>query len=428
LLHIFKQQPINGAMRAVGVAVSFAASAHCIAAAHLEQMAAVPSPRATAAAPLTIGDIFRLAVAQQPWTSSHDARESEQRARESLANSWLADSPSFAAGVKAGNREGLRELEFEVSAPIASPSRRATLLSTARSESDAYRATIEQEKLKLAGLVRDAFWAVQLATADSDVALDEQQRAQQIAADSQRRTQAGESARVDMLQANASVEVARAAHIEAGQRLEIARQTLRSLSANHAMSALADVIETRRVGRGEALAEHPSLKVAMQATQLARARFNEAASFPNAAASVSFTLANERTNNSASATTARIGVSLPFGSAQRTAPRIALASAELAESQAAVQLLRHQLQAEIAIAQSNVEAIDRRITALATRAQLADEIAALYAKAYRLGELDLATRLRAEGERASASRALSRARIELKQAHSRVNQSLGLLP
>ena len=71
---------------------------------------------------------------------------------------------------------------------------------------------------------------------------------------------------------------------------------------------------------------------------------------------------------------------------------------------------------------------ERRISALTERERLANEVATLYAKAYRLGELDLPTRLRAEGERANASLALSRARIELKHAISRANHSLGLLP
>ena len=99
-----------------------------------------------------------------------------------------------------------------------------------------------------------------------------------------------------------------------------------------------------------------------------------------------------------------------------------------AEAQASIPLQRQHLQAEAASAQAAVTSAERRISALTERERLANEVATLYAKAYRLGELDLPTRLRAEGERANASLALSRARIELKHAISRVNQSLGLLP
>jgi outer membrane protein, heavy metal efflux system len=408
------------------------AAAICVhvSAAHA-QAPTIPSanvPLASEAAPLSLNEAFRIALAQQPWTSSRDAREREQRSRESLADSWLAEAPTIVSGVKTGNRDGLRELEFEISAPIAGVKRRAALLATARGESQSYRANVEQEKLKLAGQIRDAFWAVQLAASERDLANDEVQRAQQLAADSAKRTKAGEAARVDTLRADVAVQAVVGARIEAEQRLEVAKLALRALLGARGVAALADVAETRSVSSGKALNEHPTLLLATQSAQLAQARLSEASTITHAAPTLSFTLANERTNNSASSTTARIGLSMPLGSAQRATQRIALAGAELAESQASVQLTRQQLEADVASAESSVAAMERRIASLVERSRLANEVAELYAKAYRLGELDLPTRLRAEGERASANLALSRARIELKHALSRVNQSLGLLP
>jgi outer membrane protein, heavy metal efflux system len=411
--------------------VFFAASFARAQTAPAQPTASVPanaSALLSTAAPLTLSEAFRIAAVQQPWTSARDEREREQQAREKLADSWLADGPTIGSGLKTGNRDGLREFEIEISAPIASPLRRSILLTTARSESDSYRANIEQEKLKLAGLVRDAFWAVQLAAVERDLASDELQRSERLAADSSRRTKAGESARVDTLQAEAAVQMIRSAQIETEQRHETAKQTLRALIGERGVSALADGQEARNAIRPTALSEHPSLKLAAQSAQLARAKLNEASMLTSAAPSVSLTLANERTNSSASATTARIGVSVPFGGSQRATPRIAQANAELAESQAMIQLTRQQLEADATTAEMTANSIERRIAALLERSRLANEVAELYAKAYRLGELDLPTRLRAEGERAAANLALSRARIELKHALSRVNQSLGLLP
>jgi outer membrane protein, heavy metal efflux system len=210
--------------------------------------------------------------------------------------------------------------------------------------------------------------------------------------------------------------------------LNAARQVLRRLIGDAANRGLADTVETRGNVATRALNDHPSLRLAAQSEQLARAKLNEASTLTNGAPTVSFALTNERSNGSANASTARIGVSFPFGGMQRATPRIAQAGAELAEAQASVPLLRRQLEAEVASAQAAVISAERGIEVLAGRGHLANEVATLYAKAYRLGELDLPTRLRAEGERASANLALNRARIELKHAISRVNQSLGLLP
>ena len=377
---------------------------------------------------LTLAESFQLALAQQPWTLAASERQREQQSREALADSWLADSPTIASGLKTGNRDGLREFEVEISAPIATASRRALQVASVRGESAAYTANLAQLALKLAGEVRDAYWAVQLAAGELTLAEDEVKRAEQVATDSARRTAAGDSARVDTLQAELTVQTLRSTRVEAEQRLNAARQVLRGLIGEAANRGLADTVEPRGNVAPSALNDHPSLRLAGQTEQLARARLNDASALTNSAPTVSFALTNERSNGSANASTARIGISFPFGGTQRAAPRIAQAGAELAEAQASVPLLRRQLEADAMSAQAAMVSAERRIEVLTERGRLANEVATLYAKAYRLGELDLPTRLRAEGERANASLALSRARIELMHAISRVNQSLGLLP
>ncbi len=393
-----------------------------------QNAATAPSAVTASSTSLTVADAFQLGLAQQPWTLAVSERQREQQSREALADSWLADSPTIASGLKTGNRDGLREFEIEISAPIATASRRSLQVASARGESAVYTANLAQLALKLAGDVRDAYWAVQLAVGEVTLADDEVKRAELVAADSARRTAAGDSARVDTLQAELTVQTLRSTRIEAEQRLNAARQVLRRLIGDAANRGLADTVETRGNVATRALNDHPSLRLAAQSEQLARAKLNEASTLTNGAPTVSFALTNERSNGSANASTARIGVSFPFGGMQRATPRIAQAGAELAEAQASVPLLRRQLEAEVASARAAVISAERRIEVLAGRGHLANEVATLYAKAYRLGELDLPTRLRAEGERASANLALNRARIELKHAISRVNQSLGLLP
>ena len=390
-----------------------------------------PAVSATATAltaTLGLNEAFRIALAQQPWTAAADEREREQRSREALADSWLAENPTIASGLKTGRRDGVREFEVEISAPIASASRRSLQVSTARGESAAYGANIAQHTLRLAGEVRDAFWALQIAASGFAFAEDAINRSQHIATDSARRTAAGDSARVDTLQAQANLQTSRGARIEAELRLSAARQGLRALVGDAAIRQLAEIPETRIALTPALLNAHPSQRLANHTLLLARARLNEAAALVNGAPTLSFTLGNERSNGSANSATARIGVSLPFGGDQRATPRIAQAGAELAEAQAGEQLVRRRLDAEARATQEAVVASERRAEALSERARLSDEVADLYAKAYRLGELDLATRLRVEGERAAASLALSQARIEIKHTISRANQSLGLLP
>ncbi len=75
-----------------------------------------------------------------------------------------------------------------------------------------------------------------------------------------------------------------------------------------------------------------------------------------------------------------------------------------------------------------VEAAQARQAATDKRARLARESRAFFEKSFRLGETDLPTRLRIEGEATEAERQAARSRIELAAAISAWRQTLGLLP
>ncbi len=406
------------------------ALAVCISSSFVSVAVAQAPTASPSTAVLSISEAFRMALALQPWQLAADERKRESEAREQVANSWWADSPTIASGLRTGNRDGLREFEVEISAPIATASRRQLQVGTAQGEAAVYRATIAQQRLKLAGEIREAYWAIQLANAELTLTTDEVARAEQLATDSARRTAAGDTARVDTLQAQTALQTARSNRVDAALKFDASKIALRTLIGDAAMRLLSESIEPvpSRSERTPDWQDHPAFLYNRALSTSARAKLSEASGLTNGAPSLSFTLANERTNSSASTTSARVGVSIPFGGAQRATPRIAQANAELIEAQSGEAVVRQQLSAEFDGAQRALKGAEARIEALTERARLADEVVALYAKAYRMGELDLPTRLRAEGERANASLALARARIEQKQAISRTNQSLGLLP
>ena len=116
-----------------------------------QNAATAPSSVTATSASISIAEAFQLALAQQPWTLAASERQREQQSRQALADSWLADSPTIASGLKAGNRDGLRELEIEISAPIATASRRSLQVASVRGEAAVYTANLAQLALKLPG-------------------------------------------------------------------------------------------------------------------------------------------------------------------------------------------------------------------------------------------------------------------------------------
>jgi cobalt-zinc-cadmium efflux system outer membrane protein len=119
---------------------------------------------------------------------------------------------------------------------------------------------------------------------------------------------------------------------------------------------------------------------------------------------------------------------LPFGTDARNAPRIAAANAELIEAHAAFGLERARIAAEIEAARRELEQTRVVVQFAETRFTLAADTQRLLAKAFRLGELDLVSRLRAESERFESELNFTRAKLDAARAVARLNQALGVLP
>ncbi len=415
---------------------------------------AAPAQTATAAGDVkrwTLTELFSRAWSAHPASALVAAIDAEADAKLKRAQSWLAAPPSLEAGIRtdaitrSSRREGLREVEFEIAAPIATSARRSLQSATATADAQAQRAAIKTQQLKLAGEIRDAYWSARTAESEAQLARDEAARARALADDSARRTRAGESARVDTLQAEANAQQAANALIEAQGKLDAALATLTQLigatpgdPAAATVTALADSRERRPPPRSAARtqsalpASHATLAQARATSVTARARFEEVTRLPSEPPTAKFTLASERANETGSKQTARIGFSIPFDTTFRignfNAARSAQAARELAEADATTLSTERAVLGEIRAAEIALVTAEARVPLAKRRAELASEAAALYEKAYRLGELDLPTRLRSESERALAARDAVRAELEVEHAISRLQQALGNLP
>jgi outer membrane protein, heavy metal efflux system len=307
-------------------------------------------------------------------------------------------------------------------------------------EARAKRAELDLAQLKLAGDIREAYWAARSAQRDLELAQDEVARTRLLAEDSARRTRAGESARVDTLQADSAAQLAASAAAEARGRRDAANALLSALmrrapgdpsAVQISVTSLAPAGE-KRPTQTAPLPAHATLAQAKFASEVARARLDEATRLSSAPIAAKFAVANERTDQSGSRNTARIGVSIPFDAAFRVGrfseSRATQAARELAETEAAMRVIERTVASDVRAAELALATAEARVPLAKRRAELATEAAALYEKAYRLGELDLPTRLRIEGERANALRDAARAELDVEHAISRLQQALGNLP
>ena len=356
-------------------------------------------------------------------------RQAELDARQQAAGAWLSAPPSLSLSQRTDRlnaNQGLRESEASLALPLWNPGTRAAT----RAQVDADRAALTTEprasQLKLAGELRELAASVALARLEQQLALRKSQEASTLLQDTQRRVKSGDSPRVDALQAEAAVRLADGQAVQSATALAQAVAHWRALTGLPGVSLPDEPVNSVAP---PPLADHPLLTAANARARAAQARLKLAEADQRDGPELSVGVIRDRSLASdPSLTSLRVGVRIPFGGTHRNAPRIAAARAELETAQAELDAAERQIALDQATARDAVQAAKAAERLATERAALSTEAQTLFAKAYRLGESDLPTRLRTDNERFDAELALAKARTESQRATARLRQSSGLLP
>ena len=398
-----------------------------------------PLPQAAQAAQTLLSattslrDALESAWQKHPYLRSEANRRAEIAGRKLQAQSFISAPPTLGLSHNTdliGKNEGLRGLEAELSAPLWNRSLRSATQSQIERDEQRFALSGQVAKLKLAGELRELAAKYSLALADQTLAKRKVAEASTLADDVARRVRAGDMARVDNLMAQSAVAQANA-QLEAAQiellALQSQWQALTTLSS--APSPLAVSASSSQSTPSFDLQNHPHLLEAQAAVSANQAKLNTTLADSRDPMEVGVSSAREKSARGNSAETSmKFSVRIPFGGASRNDAKAAAARAELDETQTALEAAQRQLQAELSTASAQVTASQRQLVLAEQRAKIAAEAQALYAKAFRLGESDLLTRLRADNEKFDAELAQSRAQLQLQRAQSQLQQAQGFLP
>lgn len=382
------------------------------------------SAQAQAPSAPTLRQALDAAWALSPASRSATHRLDELQARQRATRSLFPGAPSVTLAHRTdriGSNGGLREYEAEVGLPLWQPAVRAATQRQIDADQEAFEHQQTLSRLKLAGELRDlqAQWA--LAGAERELAVRKLADATQLAADVERRVQAGETARVDALQAQALVRQADGALVQADAARTRIHSQWRALTGLAGIPALADPPGTAT--------DHPAVAAAQSHWLAARSRLARAEADQRDPMELGLSLTRERSSAGVPGETAfKVALRIPLNAESRNAPRLAAARAEVEAAQAEADALARQLDAEQTAAKAALDAAERNEVLATQRAALAAQIQALIVKAYQLGESDLPTRLRTDNERFEADLSLARTRIDVQRARAQLNQTFGLLP
>ncbi|HNQ10484.1 MAG TPA: TolC family protein, partial [Giesbergeria sp.] len=336
----------------------------------------VPDPAAW-----SLRALFDHAWQRQPEAQAQPLRQQAAEATRLAAQRWTAEPPALQLQTRTdrpGSQQGQREIEVGLAAPLWLPGERARSAALGDAQWQQVQSQQRAAQWQLAAQVRQAWWDWQRARSDLALAQDRLHSARQLAADVQRRWQAGDLARTDGLQAQAVAAQAEAAQAEAQGALQAARS---ALSAWGALPGTAPGAPAPQDWRAEPLADaaaqavpdtHPALAQAQAQAQVARHTAELAAvqRRANPELSVAATRgrdqAGERYRQSVT-----LGLRIPLGDNALAQAKEAAAQADALEQETRLQRERERLTQDLHAAQARAAAAQAQGEAAARHAALA---------------------------------------------------------
>jgi cobalt-zinc-cadmium efflux system outer membrane protein len=387
----------------------------------------------------TGGAASLAAATAAAWRLAVEAREAEAvragaEAEQSAPAMWWSDAPSLEFSHRTGdwgNTPGERESEVAVAIPMWMPGQRSSARRASAANVEHAAAAEALARLAVAGQVRELAWTLAAIEAELSGASAAVVSMRSLADDAERRVEAGESPRTELLAARAELIAAesRETGLRKSKHASLAEWTVLTESP-----PLADPTESgATIPPGDAdamsLAAHPAVRMAVFASERARARQKLSRDAPVAAPELRILYREEVAMDGAPTDrSAGLGLRVPFGGASRKAPLEAAAAGELARAVAAEERAYASHRAQISLARGNAESAERDARAAEARAGLLRERMALLEKAFDNGEVSLQEILRERIGAADVEASLRGKEVALGHALARLRQSLGVMP
>ncbi len=384
-----------------------------------------------------LSELFERAWTLSRQASIDAARSAELDARGRASRALFPGAPTVGLDVRRdlppavalpettrSAARGRNELEPGFAAPLWLPGQRDAQQRVLERERGQLEADRRLERLRVAGQVREAAWAVALAATQWRLQEGRLDSARSLEADVARRLAAGDLAPSDRALARAEALAAEAGLLEARARHAMAAVELQRLTG----SAAAGQLDEPVTGVQDA-SVHPGLLSAREAVATGQARLALAARTRRDNPTVSAVGRFERDVDGAPyRNTVRVGISLPLDTEARNAPRLAAVSAALTEAEVALEQRERELLAEQARARIALAAAQRVVQAQTQRADAAAQARDAIERAFRAGERALPDVLRLRAQAFEADMAREDARHQAGLAQARLHQALGLEP
>ena len=262
---------------------------------------------------------------QNKWRSEADSHLAEIE----LSQSWTPEPPKFGVSHTSdqlNDNNGRREWEVGVDIPLWLPGQRDNSINAAVVEQRAFLGRQAFEKWKLAGELRDAWWAARLSEAEVASTTKKLELLERLTADTAKQLKAGEVAPLEMNQAKLAELDARRELASARSAYEQALQTFQLISQGAELPEQAEELQQNN-------AEHPALVNASQEAGAMNAQVKKTSNsiFGTPELGLSYTSERDAFDEPYSGTI-KVGMNIPFGTGAQNRAQIAATNTLLSEA------------------------------------------------------------------------------------------------
>lgn len=377
---------------------------------------------------LSLAQVIQRTAERVPQNNVLQGQASLMQARFAMAESVLPDAPAISVyhqNDTIGSGRNERDMMAELELPLWLPHQRQARSDVAHAGEKSFTLSKSALVMRTAGLVRDALWEIALRQEELNAAQEAQSVQQALLHDVQRKVSHGELAKTDEMLAKQAVFEAEKQQVSARAELMHARFRYQQLTGMNAIPASFQETQSRQTDFANSPlwgAAEANVELTQQQRQLARIERRENPQV----------ILNARNSQGAfdSAYNQSVGVRIriPFDSPVRGANIEAESDVMAGNALAQREQLRLSLQQDLHEAEHNLETYQQQLVLDEQHAALAEQQANLAQKAFRLGELDVASVLRMQSQALSVKRKWNIEKIQYQWAIARYNQAVGDLP
>jgi len=378
---------------------------------------------------LTLPGVVTEALQRDPNGVLTDAYIAEARALDRHASSLIAGNPVVALHYfsdQMRTNQGFHEWEGSVELPLWHLGQRSASRDVADSAAQAATAAGKVQRLRVAGAVREALWDLVITQERRTLAEQSLQTARQLEQDVEKRVNAGDLAKSDLLLARDETLLKQDDFYLANAESLHAQKRYRMLTG---LAEYPASFSEQLSGQTVIDDQHPLLAELRARMEQAQADLRRAEK--SSSDNTQLIVGTRRTRDSYSSEnvdSVGIGVRIPIGTSSHNGPRIAAASTAFAESQARYERAKRELELALHEAHHNLETLREQLKLADEENTIMQESLRMARTAFRTGEIDLAQLLRIQSRAFNAERNLAVRKLEVEQAVARYNQAIGVTP